>query len=254
METNAFNAVFPVIVGRHMYVAKENRPLSKYDPRIGKKINIDEKLNQTVSITGALGTCFCLKDNIFVTAGHVLRAAITHDYYAIGFVDSERYKGVQIEEYEINDDIDIAVFKGNINGQAIFPISNEQHPMLFPVKTCGYPYALNQDIGTLSLRGFQGTIVSYTRNQQLAGKPGCYELSFTCPRGLSGSPLWDVTDKQKIAGVIIGTSNSEMIIHSERTVDSNGNESIYEKTEVMHLGIAVHIQEVSKVNFTMLDV
>ena len=243
LDANA--AVFPVVGGRRLHEHETaGRPVTIYEPESGKKRDTSEERSRPISVHQVYGTCFCIIDDLFVTAGHVLRQALEHEYCGVGFKAADRYQIVQFSEHELHEEIDVAVFRAGLNGQTVFPLEHELLPMLFPVNTAGFPYAMNIDVGSLTLRAFQGSIVSYARSRQFEGNPESYELSFTCPRGLSGAPLWKGIDTPTIAGVVVGNSVSEMIVHSEREVIKDGNEVVYEQTEAMHLGVAIRISEI----------
>ena len=256
---NAFDSVFPVLGGHRINAEKANKQdISIYDSDIGKKIESDEKLERPVSIKNVLGTCFCVTGNLFLTAGHVLNAELQYDYRGVGFNSTGRYQGVEITNYEIDESIDIGIFEADLNGQIILPMRFGSLPMSFPVKTCGFPFSLDCDLASVSIKTFDGTIVSSTRLKQLERVPKCYELSFICPRGLSGAPLWSSNDSEdiRVIGVVLGNSITEIEIYSEteKEITNKGErETTFIKTESMHLGSALEIEEVLNTEFSLTD-
>jgi hypothetical protein len=67
-----------------------------------------------------------------------------------------------------------------------------------------------------------------------------YELSFQCPRGISGAPIWTTEGEGRAAGVIIGNDIMEMEVYSEKEILKEPHqETILIKTEALHLGIAI---------------
>ena len=90
------------------------------------------------------------------------------------------------------------------------------------------------------IRSFVGHVVSATTFGRLAPDPLSYELSFQCPRGLSGAPLLTRhDDSMLITGVVIGNQRTEMLVFSERESVSDMKEVITERFEALQLGIAL---------------
>ena len=82
--------------------------------------------------------------------------------------------------------------------------------------------------------------MSATTFGRLAPDPPSYELSFQCPRGLSGAPLLiRHGDSMLITGIVIGNQRTEMLVFSERESVSDVKEVITERFEALHLGIAL---------------
>ena len=100
-------------------------------------------------------------------------------------------------------------------------MSNEL-PMAARVLSVGFPYALNPDLMTLSVRAFRGNVVAAARTAVLPGQPRIYELQFQCPRGLSGAPLMFESSRLLSAGVIVGNATTQMLVLSDREVFTEG--------------------------------
>ena len=66
-----------------------------------------------------------------------------------------------------------------------------------------------------------------------------YELSFPCPRGLSGAPITTNTHDPQIAGVVVGNHSTKMLIFTDSERLQEGTETIVERYEALQLGIAI---------------
>jgi len=73
-----------------------------------------------------------------------------------------------------------------------------------------------------------------------------YELSFNCPRGLSGAFLLSRgSTAPRIKGMILGNSNKEIVMFMEEEIDvQQDNSSYYLKTETTTFGIALEAKEI----------
>jgi hypothetical protein len=131
-----------------------------------------------------------------------------------------------------------------------------QQPALFDdVRTFGYPYGYDAELGTLNIRAFRGEIVGGTSLRTLAAQPPVYELSFACPRGLSGAPLawWDSKPRGQVVGVVLSNTITEMPVFTEtETLAEGGQITKLVKTEALHLGLAIRSGIVAGVPSAML--
>jgi hypothetical protein len=194
------------------------------------------------------GTAFCIGPGVFLTAGHVLERAFTHQVAAIGYPGDagSKWRGSSIDERELFDDLDIGICKARVPDATQIPWGRGE-PLLLSeeVQTVGYPYGLDLALRTVVVRAFQGHIVSERKFGGLPGLPTVYELSFPCPRGISGAPIFTTEGDGRVAGVIISNAIMEMEVYSEReVVREPPKETILIKTEALHLGIAITPREI----------
>jgi hypothetical protein len=134
------------------------------------------------------------------------------------------------------------------------PSQVEDLGLLHDVWSAGYPFALNTETGYFYVRAFRGHIVGEGAFQDLRGNPGIYELSFHCPRGLSGAPLVSGRDdQQQLVGVVIGNKSTSMTVFRRTETEKEGatvRELIQD--EVMHIGVAIKARSVFAVRFGSL--
>jgi len=175
---NAFEYVFPVVAG----VPIEGRSMIKVEQ--------------------VYGTSFYIGNNNFVVAGHTLKNALQHQIIGLAYKGDEFVKWSKIVETELREDYDIGLVKAEIPGAKALPWDLDELPMLSDVQTVGYPHALDLQNLILHIRAFKGHIVSQITFYKFPSNPRCYELSFDCPKDLSGAPLFTVSAPLKIKGVV----------------------------------------------------
>ena len=205
-----------------------------------------------LTVKEVYGTAFHIGHGIFMTAGHVLKGAMAHDFFQIGFPENKFWKATYIKSHELFEDYDLAFFTTDMKGINTLKWCVEEIPMLTPIYSFGFPFALDLENSTIHVRAFRSEVVSYRTWTGLKSKPRTLELAFQCPKGLSGAPILTYPSPPKVAGVIFGNSITEMNVYSmtERTVE--GTETIYEKTEAMHLGLALHSSSILGIKSTIL--
>ena len=181
-----------------------------------------------------------------MTAAHVLERASSHEVAAIGYPATESsWRAVTIDDHECLA-LDIGICKANVpHGPPIPWGSGDSLLLSEEVQAIGYPYGLDLRLRIITVRAFQGHIVCERKFEHLPELPRVYELSFQCPRGLSGAPIWTVEGEGRVAGVIIGNAITEMEVYSEKETSRESNkEVVLIKTEALHLGIAITPKEI----------
>jgi hypothetical protein len=149
------------------------------------------------------GSCFYLGDDIFITAGHVLKNAQENECKALGYLKEGHYLYRDFKDYEIIEKPDIGILKVKVEDLSLlkFKWSSAPRGMLREVYTLGYAHGLeiSESDVKVNFRAFRGYIVSRSF------VPLNYELSFYCPKGISGAPLLEINTNEVI-GVILGNS------------------------------------------------
>jgi hypothetical protein len=202
------------------------------------------------------GTAFSIGGGVYLTAGHVWKQAQKHPLQALGMMnepESREVLAVAIKEAELLEAVDLAVLKASPFGKS-FSWSFARSALFDGVRTYGYPYGLDSETDTLNIRAFQGTIVGGAPIAALPARPHGTEVSFPCPRGLSGAPLIRHDPKpEQIIGVVLGNTVTDMEIYREtETLKENGGERILIKTESLHLGIAIRADVVVSLASSLL--
>jgi len=193
------------------------------------------------------GTAFYILEGYFITAGHVVQNANNCEKAGVGYMIGERYRINFLTDYEIFEDIDLAI----IRVEHVIPTTkairwNLEYPnLLTDIMAIGYPYGLNRADRTIKTRAFKGHIISVSKFMRLKNNPISLELSFQCPRGLSGAPVINV-NTESIIGIVIGNEQTEMEVLREKEVISSEKVETYIKSEVFSYGIAITINELVK--------
>ena len=209
-----------------------------------------------------IGTCFSIAGGFCLTAGHVVRnlQALKGDFVPlIATPTNEAWTAAVIQESEFLD-ADIGILQCITMSDQLPTLTwnVDNLNVLASVKSFGYAYGTHFVERELMIvaRAFKGEIVCTLPRFKPIGFDGpafsVHELSFQAPRGLSGAPLLD-DGSDVVKGVVIGNSQSEMIVSSEKETESNGDliHSI-ERVERLTLGIAVRAVQVTTLNSVLL--
>lgn len=216
-----------------------------------------------------MGTAFALGGEYMLTAGHVVTALASTPQRCgvVGLVspDGSGIKAAKITEHELlNSDLALLrvefVVPGSQDWFHRFKWREEALNPFEPVRTVGYGYGLQtiDDTKKVIVRGFTGHVVAALDAFKPPGWSGAafpvYELSFTAPRGLSGAPLLNGSGKVAVLGVIIGNSESKMVVfRSEEHTNEVGATTSFEQYEALTLGIAVQAGEVLRQSSRLLS-
>lgn len=216
-----------------------------------------------------LGTCFSIGGSHMMSAGHVVRGLEQADglvpIVGIQDPDNHSFKAARVMDSEI-----LAHDIGLLTVEFMHPEStgwfhhlkwNAQPLTGFdPVRCCGYPYGQHVAGVRQSVvqRCFQGHVVADLYEFELPGSDAdifpAYELSFSAPRGLSGSPLLSNAGRVLINGVVIGNSDSQMLVYRSKEVDKDVQATtIVERYESLTLGIAVPTHAIFPMKSRILD-
>ena len=195
------------------------------------------------------GTASRLSEFTFISTAHTIINASSYDSCAMGIAlpGMRQLHFELIDEFELFEKIDLAtfsIFNYHQYGHLLsFKLSFKPLNMLDDVVAVGFPHGLDNINQVLKYRALKGHIVNHGPFYRFDSRPVAYELSFNCPRGISGAPLMKYKESDSafnIHGYIIGNTKVEMTVFSEREVTNNGErESVYEKTETTNLGIAI---------------
>jgi len=203
------------------------------------------------------GTAFYINNNFFVTCCHTMECATkNHGLIKLGYQNElGNLSFAEITDFESFNENDSAVLVAEIQSAKPYPWLTNKLAMLNDVISFGYPYGLDNENFEVLVRSFKGHIILVGFYNRFPKKPPHYELSYQCPRGLSGAPLvFLYQGKPYICGMTIGNEITDMIVSSFREVDSEGNNvSVYEKTESLHRGIALQTESLFKISSKLLN-
>ncbi|WP_417266742.1 hypothetical protein [Brumimicrobium sp.] len=203
------------------------------------------------------GTASYMNNNVFVSAAHSIKNAQESEFAGIAFRDdmsSNTYTYHYIKEAEIFEDFDIGIFtlhNGHKNAKSN-PWSLEKISALEDVYSMGFPHGYEPALKKITTRAFKGHIVTSRQFDLFPTEPDIYELSFHCPKGISGASL-KILGSENIVGFVIGNSATEIVVFSEKEIDeSNGERTVYERVESTKFGIAISIQNLMDIKSNIL--
>lgn len=204
------------------------------------------------------GTAFSLGGDLFMTAGHAVRAASEHEVMSIIQADNETrdYSHATATEVDVWPDVDVGLIKADLSGAAPLIWTFSTAFMLQDVATMGYPHAIDR-VGVtkfISIRSLKGYVVSsgeaFGRNFPEGTE--VYELSFQCPKQISGAPLLLAGPPARVIGVIVGNSETSIQIGRE-TEDVGEGEQVYVRDQTTFFGMAIQSTELATRSSPLLD-
>lgn len=204
------------------------------------------------------GTASYLGNRIFITAAHSILNAKECKNMGIAFRDTHNSKSgftyIPFKDYEIFKDVDLALLKldGDNFEATTEKWSLKQTEFLEDVFTIGYPFGYNSLEKELLVRGLKGHIVTRRHFHEFQNKPLIYELSFHCPKGVSGASLKNI-ETSHIKGFIIGNASTEISVFKETEISEDEKErTVYEKVETTKYGIAITVANLINRNSRLL--
>ncbi|TMQ58830.1 MAG: trypsin-like peptidase domain-containing protein, partial [Candidatus Eisenbacteria bacterium] len=193
-----------------------------------------------------LGSCFSLLEPmVFVTAAHCIegvpleRLRVNHH----GGPPPDLFTAVQRIEWVL--EADLAVFQTDAPGARwAAPFSRVKYAADFGEEVCafGYPVDLISPISVkVTPRFFRGTVLRPFLFERDGRRYSAFELSFACPPGLSGGPLFLAEDPATVIGVV--TENFETIAVRDEVVEEKrpGEVVRHEARHVITFGVAANI-------------
>jgi hypothetical protein len=202
------------------------------------------------------GTAFYINNSKFITCGHTITNARQHQTIALSFKagESNIANFVVATDTEVFDINDSGIIVCEIKRARSLKWQSQSLDMLTDIFSCGYPYGWDPASFQLMTRSFKGHIVRAGTYAKFNSRPACYELSYMCPRGLSGAPLMTNGREIRIVGVVIGNDMTDMIVSSFKETEFDGAKiATYEKSETMHLGIAMQVGTFMNINSRILN-
>ena len=209
-----------------------------------------EMLDEDFQPIALLGTAFSIGNGYFLTAGHVLDSAKQYKSIVLGFrrdfPDHLQFCPVRSSEYKVAPDV--GLISANLIEVKPLLWNAEQLLSLTDVRSHGFPFGYDTKTKLTFNRSVKGYVVSALRSWEK------YELSFHCPRGISGAPLISNDDHYQVTGLITGNASVDIEVYKETELLDDGQvRTTYFKTETTTFGIALQASEVLKQNFEMLN-
>lgn len=195
------------------------------------------------------GTAFGIGNNFFITANHVLENAKETDKQYLGEMEEKYTVAHEVTLNESFPEIDIAIlYVPNLSCKLYQIDFRDIHP-LNEIYSLGFPFGHDNAAKTVLTRFYKGYIISSYPNKNYNGN-NCYELSFLCPRGISGAPL---IYKDIIKGIILGNQTTEMNVQTLTEMTEDGTQkTVYHLSEMINYGIALQMSNLINIQSKLL--
>lgn len=191
-----------------------------------------------------LGSCASVLDaGVFVTAGHCVDNTDQDTLWINHFGASGPDCFTRVRDVHRIPEADLAVITTDAPaGNYAYPFQAVQYAADFgeEVYAIGHPDdLLSATPNQRSLRFFRGIVQRPFLHEFLGRKPySAFELSFACPPGLSGGPVFLAEAPQVILGVVTGNYDSYTVIDTEQ---ANENTCAVQTRRVVTYGVAANI-------------
>jgi hypothetical protein len=191
-----------------------------------------------------LGSCASVLDgSVFVTAGHCVDNTDQDTLWVNHFGASAPDCFTQVREVHRIPEADMAVITTGPSAENwASPFQAVQYAADFgdEVYAIGHPDDLSSSIpGQRSLRFFRGIVQRPFLHVFPRRKPySAFELSFACPPGLSGGPVFLAEAPHVILGVVTGNYDSYTVIDTEQATE---NACAVQTRRVVTYGVAANI-------------
>ncbi len=219
-QPTAYDYVFPVFGG---VLTKEGH----FDPK-----NI-------------FGTAFYIENNFFITCAHTIHNAKEHEIVALGYQNEKSQLSFSlVQDTEVFEDNDSGILVASVKRAKSYPWLSQKLAMLNDVVSTGYAFGFDNEHSEVLIRSFKGHITLVGFNHNFPKVPAHYELSYMCPRGISGAPLIHVNKNQPyICGFTVGNEQTSMVVWSSEDVEEETNtKTVYQREESFHRGIAMQAE------------
>ncbi|MFC7445295.1 hypothetical protein C7H62_0500 [Mesoflavibacter sp. HG96] len=202
------------------------------------------------------GTAFYIKNNFYITCAHTIKNANEYEIMALGFQNENgTLSFTEVQKSEIFEENDSGILIANIARAKAYPWLKTKLAMLNNVVSTGYAYGFDNANSEVLIRSYKGHITLVGYYHKFPKKPAHYELSYMCPRGISGAPLIYIHNNQPfICGFTIGNERTSIVIWSNKEQDIENNKtSEYVLEEALHRGIALQAESFLELQSEILE-
>lgn len=195
-----------------------------------------------------LGSCFIFRDvNTLVTAAHCVRDVSSPDLrIAIQALGDHLF---DVLDVQFHPTADLAILKvGGVDERRVgwpkYSLLDDRAYGL-EVEACGFPEDMVLESGRPPARVFRGHVQRFVNwNSHLGYEYLAAELSFRCPGGLSGGPLYNPEFPGRTYGLIAENIRTSNILDTIEEIQENGRVLRQHYESVIYYGMAVWLPAV----------
>ena len=200
---------------------------------------------------GFLGSCFCIETpTVFLTAAHCIKDVSLDRLWVNHHGGPTPSLFSKVHRVEIVNDADIAILVTDAPGAKwVQPFRQVRLFANLGEHVCAFGYpdtAVCVDSPSKETpRFFRGTVQRpfiHKSKHALGSGYSAYELSFPCPHGLSGGPLFPEEDPQTVIAVVTEDLEVGSELHYEERIDeATGSKTVLQTRRVINYGVAANI-------------
>lgn len=197
-----------------------------------------------------LGSCFCILDaGVFVTAAHCLDDTPPHRLWVNHHGGPTPHLFSRAERVEFVREADVAILVADAPGAKwVQPFGFVQYAANLGEQVCAFGYPIQQFQPAVPAketpRFFRGNIQrSFIHRSPRSGGASysAYELSFPCPFGLSGGPVFLADDPMTVLGVVTEDLEVGSTLEEEVVEQSAGRVVRVGTRRVINYGVAANM-------------
>ena len=193
-----------------------------------------------------LGSCFSVLDpKVFVTGGHCLEDVSSGDIWVNHSAGPAPSLFTRVSEIEFVRGTDIAVFRTEApQAQWAAPFSKLRYWADYgeEVGAVGHPEDLISQAASREVaRFFRGIVQRPFLFEHAKHRYSAFELSFPCPPGLSGGPLFLADNPGTVIGVVTGNFESYAVRRKDVRETQPGHVEHFEEHQIITFGVAANI-------------
>ena len=191
-----------------------------------------------------LGSCFCvLKAEVFVTAAHCVDGIPREELWINHIAGPDPAQFSPAKQVKLVEQGDLAVIVTEApEARWVTPFQSVKYSVDYGERVCafGYPESIISDPpAEATARFFRGYVQRPFMYCNRSGKRyKAFELSFSCPNGLNGGPVFLEADPVTVIGVVTANVKSYTVIDEEEDVPC-GN--ITEFRQIINYGVAANV-------------
>lgn len=197
------------------------------------------------------GSCFTIgKPQYLMTAAHCVAHENPEDL-SVDFIRGSERRGQRVTEVHLHPSADLAILyvPSANSADGVGPYMTFDTTANFAVDIGSFGYVdegIHDGSQLVVAKAFRGYIHRHFPFTDLANhyRYRAIELSFACPVGISGAPVFNALKPEVLHGVVTGTHESSVQVHKVSEVSDDGTTFSEVIQKVTQYGTAVYLSDV----------